>query len=104
MKACPALWIPRASFSRPIPAKPFPSCARGVRWIIADETFRVVSTSAALLGVPFPTAEPFGSTLEQRPKSVPPWLEHADYIAGVFSAGKAEFYRLYRVDDAKLPP
>ena len=83
--------------------------ARGVRWIIADETFRVVSTSAALLGVPFPTAEPFGATLEQRPKSVPPWLEHADWIAGhnspgVLSAGKAEFYRLYRVDDAKLPP
>ncbi len=83
--------------------------ARGVRWIIADETFRVVSTSAALLGVPFPTAESFGSTLEQRPKSVPPWLEHADHTTGydsrgTFSAGEAEFYRLYRVDDANLPP
>ena len=84
--------------------------ARRVRWVIADEARRMVSTSAALLGLPLPSAEPFGSVLAQRPREAPPWLEHVEWSPGYrnpgggFPVGETEFYRLYRVVDEQLPP
>jgi hypothetical protein len=70
----------------------------------------MVSTSAALLGILEPSGERFGVLLAQHPEGVPPWLEHVPWSPprrdpnGGFLIEEAEFYRLYRVDNAILPP
>ena len=95
--------------AKPEDAVPFLR-AHQVRWVIADDAHRVVSTSLVVLGTAPPSAEPLASLLAQRPREAPDWLEHVEWTAsyrnpqGGFFAGETEFYRLYRVDDSKLPP
>ncbi len=74
---------------------------RRVRWVLADEPSRVVANSASLLGVPAPL-DALGATLMDHPDEAPEFL--VEWTGPAASrAGGLRFYRLYRVDDAKLP-
>lgn len=75
---------------------------RPVRWVLADEPARVISTSATLLGTK-PPAEPFITTLMNRPELVPPFLQERKSSTVIRSNG-LRFYRLYQVDETGLAP
>jgi len=75
---------------------------RKVRWVLADEPSRVIATSATLLAVP-PPAEAFATTLMDHPEEMPEFLREWKPPPTAPSHG-LRFYRLYQVDDAKLPP
>ena len=80
--------------------------ARQVRWIVGDQAARVLGTSAQLLGVRTPRTEPLGYLLDQKLQRVPEWLVHEDWSANYRAesgVGQMEMFRLYRVDEAKLP-
>jgi hypothetical protein len=91
--------------------------ARKVRWVLADEPSREIGTSATLLGVP-PPAEALASILFDHPQDAPAFLREwkrsvptaarpgPEVASPNFRPGDdgLTFYRLYEVDDAKLPP
>lgn len=74
---------------------------RRVRWVLADEPSRVITTSATLLAVK-PSAEVLATTLMNRPEAVPDFLREWKGSAATTGEG-LRFYRLYEVDEAKLP-
>ena len=75
---------------------------RQVRWVLADEALREIDTSSVLLGVPSPAA-PLATTLADHPEDAPDFLVEWEGRAVVRPDG-LRFYRLYEVDNAKLPP
>ena len=80
--------------------------ARQVRWIVGDQAARVLGTSAQLLGVRTPRTEPLGYLLDQRLQRVPEWLVRVEWSANYRAEsgiGQMEMFRLYRVEEAKLP-
>ncbi len=80
--------------------------SRQVRWIVGDQAERLLGTSSQLLGVPPPRTEPLGYLLDQRRQSLPEWLIHVDWSPGYRTqsgVGQMEMFRLYRVDETKLP-
>jgi hypothetical protein len=76
--------------------------ARGVRWVLADEASRVIGTSAALLGIELP-ATPLALTLFDHPQNAPAFLRERVQGSSSQLTGPT-FYRLYRVEDDRLPP
>lgn len=76
--------------------------ARRVGWVLADAPPRVIATSTALLDTPAPL-EPLANILMDHPDELPEFLREFRGAAGRRADG-VRFYRLYRVDDAKLPP
>jgi hypothetical protein len=75
---------------------------RPVRWVLADDPGREITTSSVLLGVP-PPPEPLATTLAEHPENAPEFLREWKGRAAVRPDG-LRFYRLYEVDGAKLPP
>ena len=75
---------------------------RKVHWVVADEASRVIHTSALLLGVDTPSAR-LAVTLSEHPKEAPPFLTLQSPV-GRAARESPQFYRLYRVDSAKLQP
>jgi hypothetical protein len=83
---------------------------RRVEWVVADEPSRAISTSATLLDVETPE-NTVAQTLFADPQQVPPFLvPSAEFPparviptgAGYVTENAPVFYRLYRVDRAKL--
>lgn len=80
--------------------------SRQVRWIVGDQAERLLDTSSQLLGVASPRTEPLGYLLDQRRQSVPEWLAHVDWSPSYRTqsgVGQMEMFRLYSVEEAKLP-
>jgi hypothetical protein len=75
---------------------------RQAHWVLADDPGREITTSSVLLGVP-PAAEPLATTLAEHPEDAPEFLREWKGRAAVRADG-LRFYRLYEVEDAKLPP
>jgi hypothetical protein len=79
---------------------------RKVRWVIADEASRAINTSALLLGVA-PPLRPLALILAEEPQLAPDYLQSIDdpaRVAGEFRIEEPQFYRLYRVNGAKVHP
>jgi hypothetical protein len=76
--------------------------SRRVRWVLVDEPARVIANSSSLLAME-PPLEPLAATLMEHPDEVPDFLQEWKGAEASRSDG-LRFYRLYRVDDAKLPP
>lgn len=90
---------------------------RKVRWVLADEPSRTIGTASTLLGMPAPD-EPLAKILADHPQDAPGFLQErtrtpqaaANPGPGVASPNfrpgddGLTYYRLYLVDDAKLPP
>lgn len=74
--------------------------ARGVRWVLADEVSRVTGNSASILDIAAP-ADSFAATLMDHPEEAPEFLREWNGETARRPDG-LRFYRLYRVDDAKL--
>ena len=74
---------------------------RRVRWVLADEAGREIDTSKTLLGVPAPK-EPLAATLADHPEEAPDFLREYKGPGAVWRDG-FRIYRLYQVDDARLP-
>lgn len=75
---------------------------RQVRWVVADDDSHEIETSRTLLGVK-PPEKPLATTLADHPEDAPPFLVEWTGLALVRPDG-LRFYRLYEVDNAKLPP
>jgi hypothetical protein len=74
---------------------------RQVRWVLADDPTREIDTSTDLLRTTPPSA-PLAATLFDHPEDAPGYLIEWAGRATVRSDG-LRFYRLYEVDNAKLP-
>jgi hypothetical protein len=75
---------------------------RQVRWVVADDDSHEIETSRTLLGVK-PPEKPLATVLADHPEDAPPFLVEWTGPALVRPDG-LRFYRLYEVDNAKLPP
>lgn len=75
---------------------------RQVRWVVADDDSHEIETSRTLLGVK-PPEKPLASVLADHPEDAPNYLAEWEGLAIVRADG-LRFYRLYEVDNAKLPP
>jgi hypothetical protein len=75
---------------------------RRVHWVLADEAGREIDTSKTLLGVTSPH-DPLATTLSDQPDEAPEFLREWTGPGAVRRDG-IRFYRLYEVDDARLPP
>jgi hypothetical protein len=75
---------------------------RRVRWVLADDPARALSTSSVLLGIT-PPENALATTLFDKPEEAPDYLHEWKGIGAVNKEG-LRFYRLYEVDNAKLPP
>jgi hypothetical protein len=76
--------------------------ARRVRWVLADDPSRVIANSASLLAVT-PPPETLAATLMDHSDEVPKFLQEWKGKSATRADG-LRFFRLYRVDDANLPP
>jgi len=75
---------------------------RPVRWVLADDPGRALSTSSILLGVA-PPGNALATALFDKPEDAPDYLREWKGLGAVSKDG-LRFYRLYEVDRAKLPP
>jgi hypothetical protein len=74
---------------------------RSVRWVLADEADHEIETSRTLLDVT-PPNDALATTLSDHPEDAPQFLREWKGPGAVRSDG-LRFYRLYEVDDARLP-
>ena len=70
--------------------------------MLADDDSHEIQTSRTLLGVK-PPEKPFATVLADHSEDAPAYLVEWSGLALVRPDG-LRFFRLYEVDDAKLPP